>query len=377
MGGGEFSTKQMAESLVKRGHEIILYCLGKETSVEVINGVQVKRKYLRGLSEHFYSLSKNNPDTDTFTKLEKIRRKWGDLYRSRRWYEYYKTVIMKESPDLVHTASPMSYLGRFNLWKVAYDMSIPVSHVCRGPNLLKLDLLFGLLDKYNIRRNAKASYYLTALAAPSRYMLDIHNRAGIKGQSFNEVIYNAVDFDPYPVTREFIEKKERMVLYAGELSEKKGLHTLIGAIEGLEGVKLLLIGEGELKDRIRTQGKTEVLDWMDRDTLYEYMRKAKAVVLPSKWDEPFGRILIEAVFNGTIAIGSDRGGIAEVLDHDEDHIFKSGDAALLRSRIDWVLRMSPDRYMEEIKKQQKSADRFTADSYTDNWERFFLRQLER
>lgn len=38
------------------------------------------------------------------------------------------------------------------------------------------------------------------------------------------------------------------------------------------------------------------------------MKKSKVVVLPSEWEEAFGRVLIESIFNGTIAIGSDRGG---------------------------------------------------------------------
>ena len=375
LGGGEFSTKQMAEGLASKGHEVRVLCLGRENREERLNGVYIKRKHIRGLSEHFLSLAKNSSPGDTFSHFEKMGRKWGDLFESRRWYEIYRSVIQNEAPDAVHTAAPMSYLGRFNLWKAAYDLNIPVSHVCRGPNLLKLDFLGGGLDKFNRRRNAKASSFLTALAAPSRFMLEAHMRAGIRGQAFNEVIYNAVDFEPAAPSEDLIKAKENLILYAGELSEKKGISTLIRAMEGLEGVRLMLIGEGDLKAALRTGGRTEVLDWMDRDELYTYMQKAKAVVLPSKWDEPFGRILIEAICNGTVAIGSDRGGIPEVLDHNEDHIFRNGDTEGLRSRIQRVLDLSPVEYMDEIQGQQRILSRFSDDKYTDNWERFFLRQL--
>lgn len=99
------------------------------------------------------------------------------------------------------------------------------------------------------------------------------------------------------------------------------------------------------------------------------------MVLPSIWNEPFGRIPIEAVYNGTIAIGSDRGGIPEALDHNADYIFQSGDAAGLRSRIERVIRMSPSAYAEAIGRQQRGASGFSEDRYAENWERFFLRQL--
>ncbi len=375
MGGGEFSTKQMAEGLAGKGHEVVVMCLGKENREEEIRGVHVNRRYLKGTSEHFLSLCKNNRIPDPFTRLSKIKRKRGDLYPDRKWYEEYRTAIMRENPDVVHTASPMSYLGRFNLWKAAYDLKIPVSHVCRGPALLELDFLKGRLDGCNRARNAKASSYLTALAAPSRYMLEAHNRAGIRGRKNNEVIYNAVDFRPVPVTEELMDLKENMVLYAGELSEKKGIRTLLKAAEDLPDVKTVIIGRGDMEDLIRKEGRAELFGWMEREDLLDYMKKAKAVILPSDWQEPFGRILVEGINSGTIGIGSDKGGIPEVLDHNEDYIFRSGDMEGLRSRIERVMRMSSPEYMEEIRRQQQTAFRFSDDVYTDNWERFFLRQL--
>lgn len=375
MGGGEFSTKQMAEGLVKKGHEVMVYCLGEENSKEDINGVRVNRRYVKGISEHFLSLCKNRNVPDPFTRLSKAVRKRGDLYPCRKWYEEYSNIILSEAPDVVHTASPMSYQGRFNLWKAAYDLKIPVSHVCRGPALLELDFLNGRLDGFNRHRNAIASSYLTALAAPSSFMLDAHNHAGIRGQRINEVIFNAIDFKPVRLSEELAEKKENLVMYAGELSEKKGILTLIRAMDGIDGARLLLIGKGNLQDRIQSEGAMQVIDWMGREELFVFMQKAKAVVLPSKWNEPFGRILIEAICNGTIAIGSDRGGIPEVLDHNEDHIFRSGDTEGMRSRIQRVLDLSPLEYLDEIQRQQRILSRFSDDKYTDNWEGFFLRQL--
>ncbi len=376
MGGGEFSTKQMTEGLVKRGHEVIVYCLGAEDGDEEIAGVKIVRKYIKGISEHYLSLTRNNLIANPLTASDKIIRKLPDLYKSRKWYDIYRTVISKESPDVVHTASPMSYLGRMNLWKAADDLDTPVSHVCRSRHLLEMQFLGGIPDGYNIHMNAKASAYLTALAAPSRYTLDCHNRVGIRGQRFNDVIYNAIDFKPIELTADMMGRKEDVVLYAGEFSAKKGIDTLIRAVDGLQDVRLLLIGREGPLDPVKTFGKAEVIDWMDRNTLYAHMRRAKAVILPSRWEEPFGRILIEAIGNATLGIGSDRGGIPEILDHNDDYIFASGDHMGLRRRIKRVIDMSPSEYMKELGRQQKMLDGFTDDIYIDNWEKFFLQQLD-
>ena len=376
MGGGEFSTKQMTEGLVKKGHEAVVYCLGKTTCEEVIGGVVVKREYIRGLSEYFIGAATNNQGKSHFTSFDKILRKWPDLYLSSKWYKKYKAIITKEAPDLVHTASPMSYLGRFNLWKAAHDLNIPVSHVCRSPTLLKLNFFGGWFNHYNIKRNSKASSFLTALASPSKFMLERHTSVGIKGKNFNDVIYNSVDFKKITPSLNFIKQKENMILYAGTLNKDKGIPTLIKAMEGLEGVRLLLIGRGELAGQIEKNPKVELIDWMEREALYDYMKKAKAVILPSEWDEAFGRILIEAIYNGTLGIGSTRGGIPEVLGFDENYIFTAGDVQGLRQCIEMVIGMSPSDYKAAIDRQQKMTAGFANDKYVENWERFFLQQLK-
>ncbi|MCR4690467.1 MAG: glycosyltransferase [Lachnospiraceae bacterium] len=376
MGGGEQSTKQMAEGLAQRGHEVVVRCLGDRTCKEEINGVTIKRKYAKDLSEHFLSNAKNRQLEDPFSAIDKIARKPRDFYESSRWYEYYKTLLAKEKPDLVHTVAPMSYLGRINLWKAAHDLKIPVSHVCRGPNLLELKFIGGILDPYNMHRNAKASSYLTALAAPSRYMLERHNEAGIRGRKWNDVIYNAIDFTPTEPREEDIRKKENLLLYAGELREGKGIHTLLEAAKGIGDVRLCLIGKGGLAESLKRESGAEVKDWMQPQELYACMKRAKAVILPSLWNEPFGRVLTEAIYNGTLAIGSDRGGIPEVLAGNEDYIFRSGDAAGLAGRIERVLCMPSEKYLAEVKKMQASTAGTTREAYIDSWEQFFTKQLE-
>ncbi len=375
MGGGEYSTKQMTEGLVKKGHEVIVYCLGKNTCEEVIAGVHVKREYIKKISEYYLSASKNNNIKNTLSSLDKILKKWPDLYPNPKWYKKYKAIISREEPDLVHTVSPMSYLGRMNLWKAAFDLNIPLSHVCRSPRLLELNFFGGKLNHYNVSRNVKASAYLTALAAPSKFMLERHNTVNIKGKKYNDVIYNAVDFEKMPASLEEIEKKEKMILYAGDLKEEKGILTLLKAMSGLEGVKLLLIGKGKLADKIKKEDNVEIINWMDRQTLYAYMKKARTVILPSEWDEAFGRILIEAINNGTIGIGSDRGGIPEVLGFDKKYIFPAGDAKALQNCIKRVINLTSSEYKEEIDRQQIMTSDFTDDKYVESWEKFFLQQL--
>jgi glycosyltransferase involved in cell wall biosynthesis len=63
-------------------------------------------------------------------------------------------------------------------------------------------------------------------------------------------------------------------------------------------------------------------------------------VLPSRWDEPFGRVVVEAMATGRPAVASAVGGIPEILRGDfAGLLFPRGDAAALAERLgalrDW------------------------------------------
>ena len=375
IGGGEFSTKMMTEGLAARGHEIDVYCLGKNNVDEKINGINIHRRYVQDISEHFFSKTKNNSIQDTLTTVKKIIKRRADIYYEKRWYKHYCKIINDVKPDVVHSVAALSYLGRFNLWKAAFDNGIPVSHVSRSPNLIELQFLGGKLNRYYIHRNAFASKYLDGMAAPSKYMLECHTKVGIKGRRFNDVIYNAVEFDAIEPTEEFVNNKKNIIIYAGDIRQEKGIATLIEAVQGIPNIELLLIGKGAMTSSIKQDEKIRIISWLDKKTLYKYMQKAKIVVLPSEWEEAFGRILIEGIANGTLALGSNRGGIPEVLNYDNNFIFESGNVSALQDRLNWVLSLSTEDYLTIWNRQKSWMNRYSKKNYCDEWERFFSQQI--
>ena len=70
------------------------------------------------------------------------------------------------------------------------------------------------------------------------------------------------------------------------------------------------------------------------------LHAADVVVVPSLWEEPFGRVVIEAMVTGRPVLASRSGGIPEILTgRFAGHLFEKGDAtelaALLRGLIGW------------------------------------------
>jgi glycosyltransferase involved in cell wall biosynthesis len=115
-----------------------------------------------------------------------------------------------------------------------------------------------------------------------------------------------------------------------------------------------------LSDRVFFEG------W--RDDVEEWLSRSDALVLPSDY-EGCPSVLLEALAAGTFAIGSNAGGIPEIVASDEQ-LFPRGDAAALARRIaeawdgEQVDPTLLDRWLER------------RPLYAEPWERRILRRAE-
>ncbi len=117
-----------------------------------------------------------------------------------------------------------------------------------------------------------------------------------------------------------------VVLCYGRLNQDKGVDTLLDSWSRLAPLstatgqaqpRLLLVGDAtpEIATRIdapaaRAQG---VRHLPRRAGVVDLLHAADLVVAPSRWDEPFGRVLIEAMAAGLPVIATRVGGIPEIL----------------------------------------------------------------
>jgi glycosyltransferase involved in cell wall biosynthesis len=101
------------------------------------------------------------------------------------------------------------------------------------------------------------------------------------------------------------------VLFAGRLTEAKGVRDAIVAFR-LSGVSLPLVfaGTGPLRTEIEAQG-FDVLGWLSRTRLSAAYRRARTLLMPSRWQEPFGIAGLEALHFGVPVVAWDSGGIRE------------------------------------------------------------------
>ena len=111
----------------------------------------------------------------------------------------------------------------------------------------------------------------------------------------------------------------------GRLSSKKGLFTLLLAfrdvVKEIPEAKLKLAGKGKLKGVLKSLCKTlgidknvDFLGYVPDERLNALFSSADIFVLPSSFGESFGIVILEAMASGTPVIGTEVGGIEEILE---------------------------------------------------------------
>jgi glycosyltransferase involved in cell wall biosynthesis len=117
------------------------------------------------------------------------------------------------------------------------------------------------------------------------------------------------------------------VLFVGRLSPTKG------PIEAAEAWRLsrvdlpmVVAGAGPMRQGLEKRG-AEVLGWLDHQRLSAVYKRARALVMPSRWQEPFGIAGLESLTMGVPVVAWDSGGVAEW--HPGEGLVPWGDVAAL------------------------------------------------
>jgi glycosyltransferase involved in cell wall biosynthesis len=142
-------------------------------------------------------------------------------------------------------------------------------------------------------------------------------------------------------------------LYVGRISEEKGIKTLMDAAIKVNSSKLKIAGGGPLQNEminyVKSRDKNNIIEFLghqSQEQLVELYANCKFIVVPSEWYEIAGLIILEAFSCGKPAIGSDIGGIPELIkDTERGFIYKTGDVEDLSAAIKYLLN-NPDLVAE-------------------------------
>ncbi|MDZ7319498.1 MAG: glycosyltransferase family 4 protein [candidate division KSB1 bacterium] len=181
--------------------------------------------------------------------------------------------------------------------------------------------------------------YVDIFHVPSKFYGRKFVEAGIPSHKVQQLYYT-IRIDDYMPQYE----ADDYYVYFGRLEEAKGLLTLLQAAEQVRQSQLWLIGEGYYRQELeafaaqRNLRHVKFLGGKWGEDLKKIISRAKFVIIPSECYDNSPLVVYEAYAMGKPVIGSDIGGIPELIDHQTTGLlFPPGNSEALAEKIGFLL----------------------------------------
>jgi glycosyltransferase involved in cell wall biosynthesis len=200
------------------------------------------------------------------------------------------------------------------------DIALPFAKLCRKPVVFTHHDPFNFMVKY---KNVFPKY-----PELSWLSISLAQREGMPAHT-NWVgnVYHGLD--PKNFTSFVATSNSHYIAYLGRIIEPKGVHLAIDAVNLYNEtadvpLTLKIAGKHYADAEKDTYWQEKIVPKLGKNIEYvgfikdikeknEFLGKARALVIPSTFNEPFGMVMIEALASGTPIIGLNSGAIPEVI----------------------------------------------------------------
>ncbi len=346
LGGDAKFVEYLSAELVRTGHEVHVlhspaaYMLQRRV-LPALTGVSKG-----GVFRHVY-----NPRAGRIDPIVTLMMDYGTSARTA-----FRELVSELRPDIVHWHNTKGFIGRpvstpasismytaHDFYAVCPRSSLlrPGFRPCASPILCQTCLL-GWRKPPQLWRGPKRRVVRfpedMKVISPSIFLA---RRLAEDGIRVDHVLRN---FVPRTTIAPAEFGDPTRITYLGILERQKGLLTLLDAFHrsrDLQQFRLSIYGEGSIKTSLKRRigalglaNRATVHGYVPLEELTAVMRETAAIIVPSESYENAPLAALEALSMGMPVIGSDMGGLPEILHPDTGSIlFRAGDAEQLSRGI--------------------------------------------
>jgi glycosyltransferase involved in cell wall biosynthesis len=321
-GGIELVVANLIDTLVARGHEVILIGAGR-------NGTKAQ-----------------------------FRRTYAEPQHAR---------LGEPLPEAVHAAAAAQFLDHL-------DVDLVHDHTLLGPLQARGRSVPTVVTVHGPLIGEPAIYYRLVGDSANLVAISHAQRAFAPELNWVGTVHNALN----PDRCTFRSEKEDWVLFLGRCTPDKGMHLAID-IARKAGREIKLAAkcqepperayfDAEIRPRLG-----EGVEWLGEisgQEKHDVLAAAHCLLFPLQWEEPFGMVLVESLASGTPVVTMPRGAVPEII--------TDGVTGLVRDRLeDLPAAVNAAGDIDPHRCRQEVLDRFTPEVMAAGYEQVYLRVLAR
>ena len=244
---------------------------------------------------------------------------FGDGYRWPASKTAWMSRLIRQRPSLIEAGDP--YTPGLAALRAGARLGVPVIGFCHTDLAALAALHFGEWAEKPVRRRwAKIYNQFDRVVAPSRYIAQRLDDAGVHGATALPLGVDVGQFHPARADREGLRRRlglscdRRILVFAGRPAREKKIDVLVEAVARLgDPYTLILVGAGA-PDADAPSNLVCLPYERDAGALARLLASCDAFVHAND-AEPFGLIVLEAMACGLPVVAPPVGGVAESVDN--------------------------------------------------------------
>ena len=165
-------------------------------------------------------------------------------------------------------------------------------------------------EKLSIIENCEKIVFVSSYVK-ERFYYNIKNFLPIKG----DIIYPSTKYHNHNFKKKL--KKEKIIVFIGKLNSSKGYNffgpAVINILKKHKDWKVIVAGNEKRETYNFKHERFKIYNWLSHKQIINIYKKSSISVVPSIWNEPFGRTAMESSDMGNALITSGKGGLKETV----------------------------------------------------------------